>query len=253
MTWEPIRLPADRPTARFEVKAVGYSTWTSEAIEIPPEGGATTVTVELRRDPNLGRLIVRLEDKDGKPLSYVDEKVDPMIWRRDGQTVGAGIVLKPGETLELPALPSGPYGIVLRSPVHAPVTFDKIEVAAGRDTEVRAALGPPAKVKLKFTGPEAATIEFRVAQGKDFVTFFVERAPGTALATQEGSAGGTGDGAIVAGAEAVVLSGLSTGRYTIQVTSPGLDRPGDARGSRRRGHEGSRDRGEQEVAASVRS
>jgi hypothetical protein len=222
--WEPVRLAADRPTVRFEVKAVGYSTWTSEAIEIPPEGGATTVSVELRRDPNLGRLIVRLEDKDGKPLSYVDEKVAPMIWRRDGQTVGAGIVLKPGETLELPALPSGPYGIVLRSPAHAPVTFDKIDVAAGRDTEVRAALGPPAKVRVKFTSVENTMVKFQLAQGKEVVLIFPELPPG-ATPPLDGAAAAPSDGSVVAGAEGILLSGLATGRYAIEVLSPELTAP----------------------------
>jgi len=207
------------------VKALGYSPWTSEAIEIPQEGGATTVAVELRRDPNLGRLILRLEDKDGNPLSYLTEKaVLDGIWRRDGQAVGGGIVLKPGETLELPALPSGPYGLVLRSPGHAPVTLDKLDVAAGRDTEVRVALGPPAKVKVKFTAAERTTVLFRMAQGNEAILSFPELPPGS-VPPPDGGAGLPRDGSVTAGLEGVVLSGLATGRYTIEVLSPELTAP----------------------------
>lgn len=221
-SWVPIRLPADRPSVRFEVKALGYSPWASEAIEIPPEGGATTVPVELRRDPNLGRLIVRFENAaDGAPLSYLTEKVVVEgIWRRDGQGVGGGVVLQSrGEALEVPALPSGPYGLVLRSPGHAPLTLDKIEVAAGRDTEVRAAFGPPAKLRVKFTAPERTMVSFQLVQGKEPVLSFPELPPGE-LPAADGGAAAPKDRSVVAGVEGVVLSGLATGRYTIEVLSP---------------------------------
>ena len=153
--WDPVRIPADRPTVRFEVKALGYSTWSGEAIEIPPEGGRTTLAGRVEARPNLGRLIVHVEERDGgRVLSYVNEKIEPSIWRRDGQVVSAGIVLKPAETLELPALPAGPYGLLLRSPGHAPSLLEKVDVVAGRDTEVHAILGSPAKVRVRFTAAE---------------------------------------------------------------------------------------------------
>lgn len=219
--WMSIRLPADRPTVRFEVKALGYSTWASEFLEIPQDGGKTTVAVDLKRDPSLGRLIVHLEDRDGKVISYVNEKVEPSIWRRDGQAVSAGIVLKPAETLELPALPSGPYGLLLRSPGHAPALLEKVDVAAGRDTEVRAVLGLPAKVRVKFTAPEQLIVKFRLTQGRDVAYPFPEAQP-NARVSPDDARNAPNDGSLDAGPEGVVLSGLATGRYTIEVMSPEL-------------------------------
>ena len=177
--------------------------------------------MELKRDPNLGRLIVHLEDRDGKVLSYVNEKVEPAIWRRDGQAVSAGIVLKPAETLELPALPSGPYGLLFRSPGHAPAMLEKVDVAAGRDTEVRAILGLPAKVRVKFTAPERLIVKFRLTQGREVAMPF----PETGLAapvSPDDAKNSQSDGSLDAGPEGVVLTGLATGRYTIEVMSPEL-------------------------------
>ena len=216
--FEPVRLPADRPSVRFEVKALGYSTWASEFVEIPAAGGATTIAVELKRDPNLGQLIVHFEDRDGKVLSYVKEQIDPAIWRRDGQAVSAGIVLKPAETLEVPALSSGPYGLLFRSPGHAPLLLEKVDVAAGRDTEVRAILGVPAKVHVHFTAPERLTVRFRVMQGRELALVWPELVPNALL----GAKSSTEDGTLDAAPEGIVLTGLGTGRYTIEVMSPEL-------------------------------
>lgn len=225
--WEPVRLPADRPSVRFEVKALGYSTWTSEAMEIPQEGGAAKVAVELRRDPNLGRLIVRFEDKDANPLSYVTEEVvADRIWRRDGQDVsGGGVVTRSrGEALEVPALPPGPYGLLLCSPGHAPLTLDKIEVAAGRDTEIGATLGPPAKLRVKFIAAERTMVRFRLVQDKEPVRSFAELESGTPPPPDSG-ADAPMDRSITAGVDGVVLSGLATGRYNIEVLSAELTAP----------------------------
>ncbi len=219
--WGPIRIPADRPTVRFEVKALGYSTWMSEFSEIPQDGGDATIAVDLKRDPNLGRLIVRFEDRDRRVLSYVTERVEPAIWRRDGQAVSAGIVLKPAETLEVPALPSGPYGLLFRSPGHAPLLLEKVDVAAGRDTEVTAILGVPAKVRVRFTAPERLTVRFRLMQGRETATPFPESAAATP-ASPDADKNTPDDGTLDAGPEGVLLSGLATGRYTIEVVSPEL-------------------------------
>lgn len=223
ISFGPVRLAADRPSVRFEVKALGYSTWTSDAIEIPDEGGSTRVAVELRRDPNLGRLIARFEDRDGKPLSFVTEQVEPSIWRRDAQAVTAGIVLQRSETLELPALPSGPYGLLFHAPGHAPALVEKVDVAAGRDTEVRVVLGPPAKVRVRFTAPERTMVRFRVMLGRE-QAYAVPDRPANAPPPDPSKAPPT-DGTLEAEPEGVVLSGLSTGRYTIEVLSPELTAP----------------------------
>jgi hypothetical protein len=222
----PVEIPADRPAVTFEVKALGYSPWTSAPLEIPPDGGSTTIPVELRRDPNLGRLIVRLETREGTALSWVKEGAVPSIWRRDGRKVEAGIVLKPSDVLELPALPAGPWGFQVRSPAYAPAMLETVDVAAGRDTEVRVVLGPPARLRVKFTASERTMVVFRLLLGREVVYPFLENpAPGTSVRGPDEAPSDVDDGQRVIGSEGAILTGLSTGRYTLEVISPELTAP----------------------------
>ncbi len=148
-TYEPLKIPAGRPTATFVVKAIGFEPWTSEPVEVPPEGGATTLDVPLRRDPTLGRARIALEDREHRVLSYADEKCTVALGRRDGKPVPAGVVMYPREAVEFPALQGGPWRFVIRAPRFAPATVD-LDVRAAGETEGRAVLAPTAKLKAAF-------------------------------------------------------------------------------------------------------
>jgi hypothetical protein len=218
--YEPVRVPCDRPDVSFEVKAVGYEPWTAGPEPLPIDGGEKTFPVLLRRDLSLGSLRLLLEDRDGKALSFVGEKAEATPWRRDRQPIPGGIVLKPGDVLEFPALPHGPYGILVRSPLHAPVVLS-VDVPAGRATEQKVVVGPPARMRIKFTAPEAVIVRFRLMSGKDPAFPFPE---GTTVA-QEGEGDPSKDPVLHAGAEGLVLTGLAAGRYTVEVLNPDLVAP----------------------------
>jgi hypothetical protein len=216
-----VRIPCDRPDVSFELKAVGYELWTAGPEPLPVDGGEKTFPVLLRRDLSLGSLRLVLEDKDGKTLSFLGEKAEATPWRRDRLPIPGGIVLKPGDALEFPALPAGPYGLLVRSPLHAPVVVS-VDVPAGRATEHRVVVGPPAKLRVRFTAPEAVIVRFRLMLGKDPAFPYTE---GTTVA-QEGDAGDPSkDPVFHAGAEGLVLTGLAAGRYAVEVLNPDLVAP----------------------------
>lgn len=218
-----VRLPCDRPDVTLTVKSIGYMPWVFGPEPLPAEGGERTYEVNLDRDLTLGSLKVVLEDRDGKALSFVGEKAQAVPWRRDGKPIPGGVVLKPGEALEMPALPAGGYGLLVRSPLHAPALV-ATEVVAGRETEAKAVVGPPAKVRVKFTAPEALIVKFQLRMGRDLDYPFPEAEAGKAATAQGDAEGDTGalDGVLHAGADGLLLTGLATGRHVIEVVSPDL-------------------------------
>lgn len=218
--YAPLRVPCDRPDVGFTVKAIGCSPWVSERVELPREGGETKLDVALVKDPTLGNLKVILEDRDRNPLSYVTERCQVQMGRRDGKPVPAGVILKPGDALEVPALPAGPYLVIVRSPTHAPARSD-VEVASIRETELRLTLGPPAKLRVKFRAPEVMIVKFHLTQGREIALPFVEGLGADAGPEDDGS----GDQALPAGSDGALLTGLAAGRYTVEVISPELSAP----------------------------
>ena len=219
LLYEPLAIPCDRRTVTFTVKAMGYAPWTSDPIEIPRDGGEATLDVPLRHDPDLGRLIVHVENESGQPLSWTGEGCEAEVGRRDGRPVPGGIVLQAGERLDLPALPSGPYAVRILSPKHAPARLEAT-VPAGGIEETRVRLGPPAQLRVKFTAPDPLIVRFRLLQGRETARFYVEGDTGP-----EDPNAPPGEQSFQIGAGQVVLTGLATGRYTVEVISPDLTAP----------------------------
>lgn len=224
-TWkyEPVKVPCDRPDVTFELKAVGYEVWRSEPETLPPLGGEKTYEVDLRRDMTLGSLKIAFEDRDGNPISFVKDQCEVVTGRRDRVRIPAGIVVKPSDALEFPALPGGPYVFLIRSPLHAPLLLS-VDVPAQRETEAKGVLGPPAKLRVKFTAPEQVIVRFRVMQGKDIAYPFPE---GASVAQEESEKPGEEPKERVfhTGAEGLLLSGLADGTHTVEVLSPELVAP----------------------------
>ena len=222
VVYRPVAIPCSRPDVTFTVKAIDMEPWVSPPEPLPPEGGARTFDVALRRDPTLGSLRVFLEDRDGKALSWLGEKAQLSIGRRDGKAIPAGVLLQPSEDLTLPALPEGPYLLEVRSPGHAPVRVE-VDVVAGRPTEAKVVVGPPAKVHVRFTAPEATMVQFRLMRGREIAWPFPERREGDTTAQPDDDDGKSPS--FVGGADGITLSGLGAGRYTIEVLTPTLTAP----------------------------
>ncbi len=219
--YQPVKVPCDAPDATFEVKADGYAPWRSDREQLPPDGGEKTFEVALLRDTSLGSLKIVLEDREGNALSFLKEKAEALPWRRDGKPIPAGIVIQPGDALVMPSLPAGAYGLLVRSPLHAPAVV-ATEVTAGGATEARVVLGPPAKLRVRFVAPEAGiVVRFRLLDGKELVYPYPENAKSAAPDGADES-DPSGEPVLWAGAEGVVLTGLGTARYTVEVISTDL-------------------------------
>ncbi len=221
--YDPVRIPCDRPEVTFEVKAIGCEVWTSDPEPLPPEGGEKTYEVGLRRDMTLGSLKISFEDPDHNPVSFVKDKCEVVTGRHDQVPIPAGIVIRPSDVLEFPALPGGPYDFLVRSPLHAPLVL-QVNVGAARENEARGVLGPPAKLRVRFTAPQATVVRFRLMMGRNADYPF----PEGSLVAQEGDAkpgDEPKDPVFHAGAEGLLLSGLSEGRHTVEVLSPELVAP----------------------------
>ncbi|MFO0932415.1 MAG: carboxypeptidase-like regulatory domain-containing protein [Planctomycetota bacterium] len=221
--YEPLKVPAGRPTATFVVKAIGFEPWTSEPVEVPPEGGATTLDVPLRRDPTLGRARIALEDREHRVLSYADERCTVALGRRDGKPVPAGVVTYPREAIEFPALPGGPWRFVIRAPRFAPATVD-LDVRAAGETEGRAVLAPTAKLKVRFFATEPLLVKFRLVSGGEVAWPFVEKPANDAAAAGAPDEAGE-EQTTASGHEGIVLTGLAAGRYTVEGVGPDVAVP----------------------------
>jgi len=219
--FEPLKVPAGRPTATFVVKAIGFEPWTSEPVEVPAAGGATTLDVPLRRDPTLGRARIAVEDREHRVLSFADEKCTVVLGRRDGKTVPAGVILYAKEAVEFPALEGGPWRFVVRSPRWAPATVD-LDVRAAGETEGRAMLSPTARLQVRFFATEPLLVKFRLVQGADVVWPFVETVgpDGTPQSEETGD-----EQTSSSGATGIVLTGLAAGRYTVEGVGPDVSVP----------------------------
>jgi hypothetical protein len=213
-TYEPLKVPAGRPTATFVVKAIGFEPWTSEPVEVPPEGGATTLDVPLRRDPTLGRARIAVEDREHRALSFAEERCTVSLNRRDGQPVPAGVVMYPREVVEFPALAGGPWRFVVRSPRWAPATVD-LDVRAAGETEGRAVLSPAARLKVRFFATEPLLVKFRLVAGGEVAWPFVEKPATDAVAGDRPEEAGD-EQTSASGNEGIVLTGLAPGRYTLE-------------------------------------
>ena len=225
--YAPVKVPCDRPTVTFTVKSVGYSPWVSEPEPLPPDGGEKRYEVTLQRDLSLGSVKLTFEDRDGRVLSYAAEGGQVQIGRRDGKAVPAGIIVQPGEALELPALPAGPYLLRVLSPKHAPADLS-LDVPAGSPTEQRVVLGAAAKLRVKFVSnaTERVTVRFRVMNGRLPEFLFQEAEAGKAAVAQGKDGAGEPDDSLHAGEDGTALiTGLPAGRRTVEVISPDLTAP----------------------------
>ena len=125
------------------------------------------------------------------------------------------MVTESGEALRFTSLPPGRYRVDLRMFAYAPVQVEET-VVSGTPTEVRTRLRPAGRLKVRFTGPQAGFIvRFRLVQGATVVPVLPEQP--VALAEDGGE-----EQVLAAGAGGLVLGGLASGSYVVEVLSEDL-------------------------------
>ena len=216
---EPVRIPCDAPDAVLEVRADGYAPWRLEGERLPPDGGEREFDVVLAGDASLGSVRVVLEDERGQPVPVRESRSEvASVARRDGMPLPPGVVIEPGEDVRLTSLSAGPYRIAIRGPQFAPLEMDATAVA-GREAEVRATVRPPAKLRVRFRSPQAGiVVPFRLTQGGRPVVAIPEAV--AARIDEE-----TREPVYSASGEGLLLSGLGTGTYVVEVLSAEVHAP----------------------------
>jgi hypothetical protein len=206
----PVRIPCDHRNVHFHLKADGFTAWRPDPEPLPIDGGERTIIASLTRDTALAPLEFKFTDEKGEVVSFASlgAKLDAPI-RLDGTRIGE-IVLEGREVLRFPGLLAGPYRFGIRMPKYAPVEFD-IDIVAGEKNQKTVKLEPPAKLHLKFTAAERLLVRFRIMQDAQMIPAFPEKT-GAAV----------GQGLSAQGNEGAVFTGLASGTYSVEVTSPEL-------------------------------
>jgi len=218
VTTEPVRLPCDAPSVMLEIKADGYATWRSEPKRLPREGGEETFEVKLVGDLGTGSAKIALEDEGGEKVNAALAGVQVDLQPLTPGTGGSTYVLQSREDLRITDLPAGRYRVRMLSARFAPAETD-ITVEVGREAESLVRVRPPAKVKVKFLADEQTLVRFRLTQGGEVVHGVPE---GT---FSRGTDEKTGEPILTAGADGLILSGLASGTYTVEVLSEELSAP----------------------------
>ncbi|MFM8980707.1 MAG: hypothetical protein ACKOSS_09650 [Planctomycetia bacterium] len=208
---QPLRVPEDAGTLDIEVKSPGYAPWRRSAQALPSSGDLV-LPVTLLRDAQQGSLRIALEDEAGQALPWDQQSAAvPAIRALDGQVLG-GTLVEHGKDLRLLGLPPGRYELLLRTHAHAPLRLEA-RVAGGTESEQRARLRPAARLRVRFTAAQARVVRFRLLQAGQPVPALPEGATGE----------GAGDAPeLAASGEGVLLGGLATGDYEVEVTSEDL-------------------------------
>jgi hypothetical protein len=216
---EPVRIPCDAPDVALEVRADGYAPWRLERERLPSDGGERTFDVVLAGDASLGSVLVRLEDERGQPVPFRASRSEvASVARMDGMPMASAVVIETSDDLRLTALPAGPYRISLRGALFAPLEVDATAVA-GREVEARATVRPPAKLRVKFRAATPVVVRFGITQGGRPVHSVPE---GVAQARVED---GVREPFYSAGEQGLLLSGLATGTYVVEVHSEEVHAP----------------------------
>ncbi len=216
MKSEVVRIPVSYERVDLEIKADGYAPWRATGEPLPADGGERVYQVELARDATVGSLRIKLVDEEGAEINYMEmQGVPSVMWLGQG-VMRQAFVIQGGEDLYFPALPAGPYRIGVRSAAYGPGIVET-KVVPRQKTEVEMKLGPPAKVRVRFTARERVVVQFRFLFEGRVVHAFPEKAieapegmDADAESLHADSEGG------------LLVTGLGAGRHVLEVTSPNL-------------------------------
>jgi hypothetical protein len=213
-----VPVPATLGLVSLEVKAEGYAAWRAPEVVVPPEGGEQTFPITLGRDTGQGGVRLKFEDERGQPVKYGEmHALPPSIQPLERQDLAGGIVYEIKEDLRFPALPPGRYRFGMTAFAYAPVSVEAV-VFSGGEAEVRVPLRAAARLKVRFTAQTARTVRFRLTQGGRFVPALPEKAPSTPPDPTKPDE----ESLLAAGEDGVVLGGLGSGTYVVEVLSEDL-------------------------------
>lgn len=213
-----VAVPAVGGSVYVEVKAEGYAAHVRPEEPVPPEGGEVVLPVTLARDTSQGALRIVCEDERGTRLIYHQlGALLPSITPLERQNLGSGAALQEADELIFPSLPLGRYRIVVRTHAYAPGVLDAT-VAGGTQSEVRLALKPAAKLRVRFTAPTSRIVRFRLWQDGTPVPALPEPNDTTPM---EGTPGSEVP-VLAAGEAGVLLGGLASGTYQVEVLNEDL-------------------------------
>lgn len=214
---EGVPLPATLGAVDLEVKAEGYAAWRALGEAVPPEGGEITYAVTLQRDAGQGGVKLTFEDDHGQTLKYAELRPSPpSIQPLERQDLAGGIVYEAQDALRFPSLPPGRYRFGAAAFAYAPAVVE-VTVVGGTETEVRVTLRAAARLKVRFVAPSPRLVRFQLLQGRLPVTALPETPP-----APRADPSAPEDAALAAGADGLLLGGLATGTYVVEVVSDDL-------------------------------
>ena len=208
----PVAVPAQTEALFLEVQGDGYAPWRRTSWKPPAGKSEVTLDVELSSDLSTGTLRATLVDERGDPVNYARASIRPSIQQLSGDAAPGAYVIEQAEDLRVTAMPAGTYRIRLESPSFAPVETDAT-ISPGQETVVTIPVGPPAKLRVRFFGPEEVLVRFRVMNGDTVANGFPEGS------VSRGTDEKTGESILTAGRDGITLTGLAAGTHTVEVTS----------------------------------
>lgn len=218
MTSQVVRLPCDAPSVILQLKADGYATWTSEPLRLPSEGGEETYEITLTGDLETGSARITLEDDTAEPVHFANAAVEVAVMRLTPGSRSSAYVLEQRENLRITDLPAGLYRILLRSALFAPLQTD-LTIEVGQEAQAQLRTRPPAKLKVRFFADDQIMVRFRLMQGSEVIHGVPEGS------FSRGTDETTGEPVLSAGSDGLLLSGLASGTYTIEVLSKDYTAP----------------------------
>ena len=209
-TYVAVPVPCRGRSVTFTIKAEKHAPWTSDPVELPVEGGSTSLRVPLQ--PSLGSAQARVAFRDdgGQTVAYGGLGANLELVMLSGTELPAGAVVEGSSELVLRSVPEGRYRLVVRSPRYAPVSVE-VEATTYESPAVEVTLEPAAKVRVIFRATEAMTVPFRIYENGRPIAVFRDGVNGDATQAPVGGQEG-GD----------VFTGLGKGVYEIIVSSDQL-------------------------------
>jgi hypothetical protein len=211
----PLKIPADTGAETLiELRVPGYSPWSIET-DAPANGGARVFDVPLVRVPEQGRARVRLRGEDGAALPWTPASAPARIVPREGVVALKTLPRLVDGDLVFEGVPPGTYRVTVISRGHAPAVAD-VEVRPDEESVVDAAFRPEARARVRVLAPGGRRVRIRLTRDERPVPVHTDPAPRPEAGVDPWAP------SFFVGEEGVLVGGLDTGPYVVEVLSPDL-------------------------------